>query len=236
LIEAVDIGRITITLAGSDRPVSLRRFQGGEFIDIRPGAPLASAVAASRTPAELRDEAEHLAVRRAGFDPGKLASGDARRAVLSMVALDAAGKTPDTVQLAAFYGAVRAGGDRGTARSGARLLSNALRRSEAAGTVPEALFWQLAALLRQAGEWRAAVEAARVLYSRPGLKDKTRLYLATTMAGSLLDLAASQPIPELLSEAERALKIAWDLDRGGEALRAMWRILERLRDDDGSKR
>ena len=37
VIEAVDVGRLTITLAGSDRPVSLRRFRDGEFIDIRPG-------------------------------------------------------------------------------------------------------------------------------------------------------------------------------------------------------
>ena len=236
LIAAVDVGRATFTLAGSDKPMSLRRFRDGEFIDTRPGAPLAAAIAASRTPAELRDEVEQRAVRRAGFEPGKLPSGEARRAVLAMVELDAAGGTPDEAQRAAFYQAVRAGGDAGTARSAARLLGNARQRFEAVGQIPEDLHWQLAALLRQAGEWPKAVQAAGVLYSRPGLAEKTRLYLASTMAGSLLDLAGARPTPALLAEAERALKIAWALDAGEEGLRNMWRMLDRLRGDDGGKR
>jgi hypothetical protein len=236
IIEAVDVARATVTLAGSATPVSLRRFRDGEFIDTRPGAPLATAVAASRTPSELRDEAEHLAVRRAGFDPGKLPSGDARRAVLVMVELDAVGKTPDEVQRAAFYGAVRPGGDAGTARLAARLFTNALRRFEVSGSNPEDLHWRLATLLRQAGEWQAAVQAAGVLYSRPGLREKTRLYLASTMAGALLDLAGARPTPVLLSEAERALRIAWALNKGDEALRSMWRTLDQLQGNDGGKR
>ena len=235
-IEAVDVGRLTITLAGAERPVSLRRFRDGEFIDTRPGAPLATAVAASRTPAELRDEAEQLAVRRAGFDPGKLPSGEARRAVLAMVELDAAGERPDEKQRAAFYDAVQSGGDAGIARPAVRLLGNALQRFEAAGPVPEDLHWRLAALLRQAGEWRAAVKAAGALYARPKLEDKTRLYLASTMASTLLDLAEARSTPALLDEAERALKIAWALDRGSDSLRVMWKMLDRLRGDNGEDR
>ena len=136
-IEAVDVGRATVTLAGSDKPVSLRRFPEGEFIDARPGAPLAAAIAASRTPAELRDEIEQRALRRAGFEPGKLPSGEARRAVLAMAELDAVGRTPDGAQRMAFYQAARAGGDAATARSAARLLGNARQRFEAAGQIPE---------------------------------------------------------------------------------------------------
>ena len=156
VIVAVDVALATVTLAGAARPVSLRRFRGGEFIDTRPGAPLAAAIAASRTPAELRDADEQLAVRRAGFDPGKLRSGEARRAVLAMVELDAAGGTPNEAQRAAFYQAVRVG-NAGMARSAARLQMAARQRFEAAGTVPEDLHWQLAALLRQAGDWQSAV-------------------------------------------------------------------------------
>ena len=235
VVKAVDPGRLTITLAGSDTPISLRRFRDGEFIDIRPGAPLATAMAASRTPAELRDEAEHLAVRRAGFEPGRLPSGDARRAVVAMVEIDAAGRVPDEAQRAAFYGAVRPAGDAGTARAAARLLDNALQRFEAAGPAPEDLHWRLAALLRQAGNWQAAVEAAEILYARPGLKEKTRLYLASTMAGSLLDLAGVRPTPALLDKAERALKVAWALNNGDESLRTMWRMLDRLRGSGSSR-
>ena len=227
VIVAVDVALATVTLAGAARPVSLRRFRGGEFIDTRPGAPLAAAIAASRTPAELRDADEQLAVRRAGFDPGKLRSGEARRAVLAMVELDAAGGTPNEAQRAAFYQAVRVG-NAGMARSAARLQMAARQRFEAAGTVPEDLHWQLAALLRQAGDWQSAVTAASVLYARPELRDKTRLFLASTLAGSLLDLASVQPTPALLSQAERALEIALALDRRDEALQIMRRTLDRL--------
>lgn len=229
LIVAVDMARAMITLAGSDGPVSLRRFRDGEFIDTRPGTPLAAAIAASRTPVELRDEVERQAVRRAGFEPGKLGSGDARRAVLVMVELDAGAMMPDEAQRMAFYQAVRAGGDAGMARSAVRLLGNARQRFEAVGQIPEDLHWQLATLLRQAGEWRAAIQAAGVLYAQPRLKDLTRLYLASTLAGSLLDLAGARPTLALLDDAERALRIAWSVDPGDEALKAMWRTLDRLR-------
>ena len=94
------------------------------------------------------------------------------------------------------------------ARPAVGLLGNTLQRFEAGGPVPEDLHWRLAALLRQAGEWRAAVKAAGALYARPKLEDKTRLYLASTMASTLLDLAETRSTPALLDEAERALKIA----------------------------
>ena len=228
-VDAFDVNRATITLAGSGNSVSLRRYRDGEFIDTRPGAPLAAAIAASRTPAELRDEVEQLAVRRAGFDPGKLPSGDACRAVLGMAQLDAAGRMPDAAQRMVFYQAVRAGGA-GTARAAVRLLRNAFQRFESAGQIPEDLHWQMAALLRQAGDWRAAVQAAGVLYSRRGLAEKTRLYLASTMAASLLELATVQPTSQLLAEAERALKIVSALHPDDDdELKKMWRKLDGLR-------
>ena len=233
VIEAVDAGRATVTLAGSDRPVSLRRFRDGEFVDTRPGGPLAAAVAASRSPAELTDKAEQLALRRAGFDPGKLASSEARRAVLAMPVLDAAGELPDARQRGAFYDAVRAGGDAGTARTAARLLGRVFLRFEALGAVPEDLHWRMAVLLRQAGQLQAAIAASDVLYTRSGLREDTRRYLASTRAGSLLDLAEAQATPSVLVEAERALRTAWALAPGDGSLRAMWRTLNRLREGIG---
>ena len=149
-----------------------------------------------------------------------------------MAVLDAAGALPDGAQRATFYDAVRAGGDVGTARVAARVLGVVAQRFEASGVMPEDLHWRWAALLRQAGDWRSAVKVAEVLYVRPGLKETTRLYLASTIAGSLLDLAEARPTPAVLDEAERALKVAWALDKGDEGLRSMWRVLDRLRGSD----
>lgn len=228
-VEAADVVRATITLGGVAAPVSLRRCRDGEFVDTRPGAPLAAAIAGSRTPLELQDEVERRAVRQAGFDPGKLPSREALRAVLVVVEMDAAGRPSDEAQRMAFYQAVRAGSEAATARVAVRLLRSAQQRFEARGHMPESLHWQLAALLRQAGDWQAAVQAASVLYSRARLGARTQLYLASTMTASLLELAAVRPSSQLLAEAERALKIAWSLDPGDDELRKMWRTLDKLR-------
>ena len=79
------------------------------------------------------------------------------------------------------------------------------------------------------------MEASEILRTRRDWSPEARLFLASTRAGSLLQLAKMQPEAGLLEEAERALKVAWAAKSGDEAFRVMWRTLDRFagRDRDG---
>lgn len=234
LVTGVDVAAGVIMLAGGGR-ASLRqaRYRDGEFVDTRPGGPLSRAVASARTPAELRETDERLTLLRHGIETGKLPSDEARRAVLAMLEVSAAGTRPDARLRDGFYRAMRASKDRDLGRVAARLMNEAFGRFERAGDVPEDIHWRRASLLRQAGLLREAVQASEVLYGPRQLHWQTETYLASTRAAALLELSETRGARDthaLLNDAARALNIARRHDGDNEQLIILARTLRRLRE------
>jgi hypothetical protein len=228
-IVDVDVARRALILQ-TGRRLLLKAARDGLVLDARPGAPLAAAVQAARSPADIRDRAERAELARAGIAAERLASHDDRRIVLRVLRMLASAELPDGGLRHAFYMALRAGADPGVARVGARFFADMLAMFSARGAAPEDLHWRLTWCLRTAGQLPDAVASSEVLHNADLRDPGARKLLATTRAGALLDLFEARGEAALLERAERCLKIAWALGPGDEEASALYRRLERLRE------
>lgn len=234
-IVALDAERKVVTLQGGRR-VLLRAVRAGEVVDCRPDAPLVQAIANQWSAAERLEREENAELARAGIAVGRLASGEDRRAALAFLRKTARGELPGYGERHGFYLALRAGGDAGLARLGARMFAQLAERFEATGGVPDDLHWRRAWCLRSSGQLREAVAVSDVLHAGRVKDAGAQKVLATTRAGALLDLFEVTGEVKWLSLAERAAKVAYAIDPNGEEVSAVYRRFRTLRDRAGRER
>ena len=211
------------------RRVLLKAAAHGVVVDERPGSPLVAAVESCWTVAEREERLQRRALQREGFAAEKLASGEARAAVIAFMAAMRAGEVPSWRQRQEFYLAISAGEDAGFAQTGARVFGELIARCGARGAVPEDLHWRRAKLLRLGQQFAEAVAASEVLYAGQMRSATDRRLLATTRAASLLSLyEARQELP-LLAKAEQCLAMANALGPDDGELVGLYVKLKKLR-------
>lgn len=213
----------------SGRRVPLAGIAGGAIVDPRPRGLLKAAVAAARSPSELREREERLALGHEGIDADKLASGDDRHAVLVLLQKLAAGVHPVYSEWHACYRALSAGGNAGLARAGARIFSDLAARFAAAGGIPDDLHWRRAWFLRASVRLREAIAVSDALHAGNIKEPGARKFLATTRMGSLMDLFEVTGDLTLLALADRAGKVAYAVGPHDDEVKAAYRRLDALR-------
>lgn len=227
-IVGVADDRKAVTLEGG-RKVLLARVAGGAIVDPRPRRLLKASIAAARSPAELQEREERLALGREGIDSDKLASGDDRRAVLALLQKAAAKALLAYAERHGCYRALSAGGDAGLARAGARIFSDLAARFEAAGGVPDDMHWRRVWFLRASGQFREAIAASEVLHSGSIKEPGARRVLATVRMAALMDLHEATGDLALLASADRAGKVGYAAGPHDDEIKAAYRRLDALR-------
>jgi hypothetical protein len=226
----------TALIVGLDWPAALlteggkramfSRLGRGIVLDERPGAPLLAAMEAARSPGERAEREERLALLREGIDPDKLTGGEARRAVLALLAALRTGAPPDYPVRHAAYSAFVAPGHPQLARTGAGVFREVVARFEAeTGDVPDDCHWRVAKLLRSCKELTEAIAVSAVLHDGRIRSQVDRKLLATTRVAALIDLWELRHDKALLLEADRAFEIARAIGHDDEETKRVGYVL-----------
>nr|WP_294525544.1 hypothetical protein [uncultured Rhodopila sp.] len=220
---------VALILQDGQRLPVRRLAADAQVVDSRPGAPLAAAIDATRSPAQAAEREMRKVLAKAGIDADGLRSAEARRAVAVLAwKLDRGQVPPDEERQAAYVALIA--GDDATARRGKlmfrRLLDMCVRRNL---PVPEDSHWRLACLARHTGNPQEAVAASDILHQKDRPKDQVcRKLLATTRCAALLDLWDATQEAALVREAERAFKVARAIAPRDEEVDTLRRRLNRV--------
>jgi len=206
-IADVAIADRVVVLAGGRR-ISLRTVPQGAIVDRRPGFPLLTAYADSRTPAEQQEAAERADLRQRGVDPDRLGSPDDRRIVLTFLRAQEQGAEISEPALDAFSEAMKRSADIPLYRRAAtavRLLAESSARRGA--RTPVTLTWRLAWFLTHSGAHEAAIALSETPEARrlPGMH---RAYMAGIRASALIALGRMRHDSGLLDQAEQSIRTA----------------------------
>ena len=217
---------VAFVLADGRREPMRRLVANAQLVDARPGAPLVTAVAAARSPAEARDIEMRRVLSASGIDADRLRSPEARRAVAVFAWRLERGRIPSPDERHAAYMAF-IGGDIALARKGKLLLHRLMAIcGEQNRPVPDDIYWRLASLARNAGDLQDAIAVSDILHQpdRP-IDEACRKLLATTRCAALIDLWDVNAQPVLLRKAERAFKVAWAISAQDEEVDNLrWRL------------
>jgi hypothetical protein len=227
-IVELDVERKAVTLEGGRR-LLLVGVRDGAIVDPRPDAPLARSIEEQWNAAERLERQQRAELARAGINADLLASAADQRTVLAFLRLMAAGELPGAEERQRFYLALSAAGDAALTRTGARVFAELAERSEAAGGVPDDLYWRRTWFLRASSQLREAVAVSDALHMGKVKEQGARKLLATTRAAALLDLFEATGEVKWVALADRAIRVANAIAPEDDEVKAVYRRLQSVR-------